>query len=147
MSGDRELSDEDQRRMREAVRDMFPTTPFMSLLGVRVERFEPDRVRLRIPADPRLTNDGTQFHGGVIASLLDSAGGLAAWSNHDFTRGTRAATVSIDVQYLSGASPGADLVCDATAVKRGRELIFVEMRCSDSTDRLVAHGLLTYRIV
>ena len=104
------LTDDEQQRRRNAVRDLFPTTPFMSLLGLEVDRFEADSVTLRIPANPQLTNDGSQFHGGVIASLMDSAGGLAAWSNHDFDKGARAATVSIDVQYLSGAAPGADLL-------------------------------------
>ena len=46
------------------------------------ERYEPDDVTLRLPFRDDLTNDGTYFHGGVIASVMDIAGAGAAWSNH-----------------------------------------------------------------
>jgi uncharacterized protein (TIGR00369 family) len=140
------LSDEEQQRRRHAVRDLFPTTPFMGFLGVVFDRFEPDDVVLRLPFRADLTNDGVVYHGGVIASMLDSAGAAAAWSNHDFDKGARASTVSMTVQYL-GAAKQSDLVCHGRAVKRGRELIFTEITASDGDGNVVAHALQTYRIV
>jgi uncharacterized protein (TIGR00369 family) len=82
----------------------------------------------------------------VIASMLDSTGAAAAWSNHDFDKGARASTVSMNVQFL-GAAKRSDLVCTARAVKRGRELIFTEITACDDDGSLVAHALQTYRIV
>ena len=140
------LSDEEQQRRRHAVRDLFPTTPFMGFLGVVFDRYEPDDVVLRLPFRADLTNDGVVYHGGVIASMLDSAGAAAAWSNHDFDKGARASTVSMTVQYL-GAAKQSDLVCHGRAVKRGRELIFTEITASDGDGTAVAHALQTYRIV
>jgi len=140
------LSDEEQQRRRHAVRDLFPTTPFMGFLGVVFDRYEPDDVVLRLPFRADLTNDGVVYHGGVIASMLDSAGAAAAWSNHDFDKGARASTVSMTVQYL-GAAKQSDLVCHGRAVKRGRELIFTEITASDGDGNAVAHALQTYRIV
>ena len=141
------LTADEQRVRRQAIREMFPRTPFMGSMGVTVERYEPDEVTMRLPFRDDLTNDGVAYHGGVIASLMDSAGGLAAWSGHDFDKGIRAATVSINIQYVGAATPRSDLWCSAAAVKRGRELIFCEMRVLDVADRLLAHGMLTYRIV
>jgi uncharacterized protein (TIGR00369 family) len=145
-SGKAPLSDEEQQRRRHAVRDLFPTTPFMGFLGVVFDRYEPDDVVLRLPFRADLTNDGLVYHGGVIASMLDSAGAAAAWSNHDFDKGARASTVSMTVQYL-GAAKQSDLVCHGRAVKRGRELIFTEITASDGEGNMVAHALQTYRIV
>ena len=82
----------------------------------------------------------------MIASLLDSAGAAAAWSNHDFNKGQRASTVSMAVQYV-GACKGADLICHARAVRRGRELTFTEITATDPEGVVVAHALQTYRIV
>lgn len=143
--GDQPLSKEEQTRRRLAVRDLFPTTPFMGFLGVVFDRYEPDDVVLRLPFRADLTNDGIVYHGGVVASMLDSAGAAAAWSNHDFDKGARASTVSMTVQYL-GAAKTSDLVCHGRAVKRGRELIFTEITASDADGNVVAQALQTYRI-
>jgi uncharacterized protein (TIGR00369 family) len=141
-----ELSEEQQEQRRHAVAELFPTTPFMAFLGIVFERYEHDDVLLRLPFREDLTNDGVVYHGGVIASMLDSAGAAAAWSNHDFTKGARASTVGMTVQYL-GAAKRSDLLCHARAVKRGRELIFTEITATDADGAPVAHALQTYRIV
>jgi len=44
------------------------------------------RVTIRPPFPEDLTNDGPYFHGGVIASVMDTAGAVAAWSNTISTR-------------------------------------------------------------
>lgn len=140
------LTDEEQDQRRRAVRDLFPTTPFIKLLGMIVERFEPDDVMMRLPFNPELTNDGSVYHGGVVASALDTAGALAAWSNHDFDKGARASTVDMTIQYL-GAAKKSDLLVHAHAIKRGRELIFTDITASDEEGTIVARALQTYRIV
>src|SRR5688572_20190984 len=126
MADDQELSDEEQERRRQAIRELFPGTPFMGFLGIEFDTYEHDHVVLRLPFRKDLTNDGTYYHGGVVASMLDSAGAAAAWSNHDFTRGVRASTVSMTVQYV-GACKRSDLLCEARTVKRGKELIFTDI--------------------
>lgn len=139
------LDPDDQQRRRQAVKDLFPTTPFMGLLGIRFDRYEPDDVVVRLPFDERWTNDGEVFHGGIVASILDTAGAGAAWSNHDFDRGVRASTVSMTVQYLAAARR-SDLVARARTVRRARELIFTDITAYDDAGREVAHALQTYRI-
>jgi uncharacterized protein (TIGR00369 family) len=141
-----ELSEEDQRARRLAIAEMMPATPFLSWLGVMFDRYEPDDVVLRLPFRHELTNDGTYYHGGVVASVIDTAGAAAAWSAHDFDKGTRASTISMSIQYV-GACKGSDLLCAARTVRRGRELIFSEITATDGDGRTVAHGVQTYRIV
>jgi len=140
------LTEEEQQRRRAAIPAIMPKTPFIGLLGLVFERYEPDDVTVRLPFREDLTNDGSVYHGGVVASVLDTAGALAAWSNHDFGKGARASTVAMTVQYL-GAAKRSDLVCHARAEKRGRELIFTEMTATDGDGAPVAHALQTYRIV
>jgi uncharacterized protein (TIGR00369 family) len=139
------LSDEEQDRRRQAIKGVFPATPFMGLLGITFDRYEPDDVVVRLPFHEQLTNDGEVYHGGVIATMLDTAGAAAAWSNHDFDKGSRASTVALSVQYV-GAARRSDLVCHGRAVRRGRELIFCEVTAADDDGRVVAHALQTYRI-
>jgi uncharacterized protein (TIGR00369 family) len=140
------LSPEDQLARRQAVRDLMPRTPFLGWLGIVFERYEPDDVTIRLPFREELTNDGTYFHGGVIGSVIDTAGAAAAWSNHDFEKGSRASTVAMSIQYV-GAAKRSDLVCHARTVRRGKELIFTEITATDADGKVVAHGVQTYRIV
>jgi uncharacterized protein (TIGR00369 family) len=140
------MPEDQQARMRAAIPATFVATPFMGGMGIVFDRYEPDDVTVRVPFRDDLTNDGTYYHGGVIASAIDTAGAAAAWSNHDFDRGTRASTVSMAVQYV-GAAKRSDLVCHARTVKRGRELTFTEITATDADGSVVAHAVQTYRIV
>jgi uncharacterized protein (TIGR00369 family) len=125
--------------------DLFVSTPYVSWLGMVVERYEPDEVTMRLSWRHELTNDGRNYHGGVVSSALDTAGGLAAFSNHDFDRGIRAATISLTVQFVAGAG-GADILCHARVLRRVRELIFTEITGADPDGRVLAHAVQTYRI-
>jgi uncharacterized protein (TIGR00369 family) len=140
------LTEDQQVRRRQAVPEVMVLAPFMSWLGLVFDRYEPDDVTLRLPFREDLTNDGVVYHGGVIASVLDTAGAAAAWSNHDFDKGARASTVSLSVQYV-GAARQSDLLCHGRTVKRGRELIFTEITATDADGNVVAQAVQTYRIV
>ena len=142
----KELTEDKQVEMRASVPAMFTSTPFIGGLGLVFDKYEPDDVVARIPFREDLTNDGTYYHGGVVASAIDSAGAAAAWSNHDFNKGARASTVSMSVQYV-GACKKSDLLCHATTVKRGKELTFTEITATDADGAVVAHAVQTYRIV
>ncbi len=140
------LTEHEQQRRRRAVAELMPTTSYLAGLGIVIERYEPDLAEIRLPFREDLTNDGTYYHGGVIAAVMDTTGAAAAWSNHDFERGARASTVGMTIQYV-GACKRSDLRCAAHVVKRGRELIFSEVTATDADGVVVAHGVQTYRIV
>jgi uncharacterized protein (TIGR00369 family) len=139
------MSEDPNVRKRAAIADIMPKTPFIGFLGVVFDRYEPDDVLLRLPFREDLTNDGVVYHGGVVASVLDTAGAAAAWSNHDFENGSRASTVSMTVNYV-GACKSSDLLCAARTVRRARELIFTEIEATDADGRIVASAIQTYRI-
>lgn len=145
MASIEELSPDEQRARRRAVAELMPTTPFLQGLGIVFDRYEEDDVVLRLPFRHELTNDGVHYHGGVIASVIDTAGAAAAWSNHDFSKGTRASTIAMSVQYV-GAAKSSDLLCHARTVRRARELSFTEITATDVDGRVVAHAVQTYRI-
>lgn len=140
------LTEDEQQRRRQAIPHVMTSTPYISGLGLVFDRYEPDAVVIRLPFREALTNDGTYYHGGVIAAVIDTAGAAAAWSDHDFEKGARASTVSMTVQYV-GAAKRSDLVCAARTVKRAKELIFTEITARDADGRTVAHAVQTYRIV
>lgn len=140
------LTPEEQAERRTSMRDVFLRTNYMKGLGLVIEEWSEDGVRMRLPFDERLTNDGAVYHGGAVASLMDSTGAGAVWAGHDFDKGLRAATVSMTVNY-TGAAVRSDLIGEGRCVRRGRDLAFSEIRVSDPDGKLVALGTLVYRIV
>lgn len=146
MSTGEPLSDEEQRRRRQAVRDLMFQTPYIGGMGMLADEWSEDGVKIRLPFDAKLSNDGHVFHGGAIGSLMDTAGAAAVWAGHDFDKGAKAATVSMTINYL-GAAYAADIVAEARCVKRGKELSYSEIRVADAEGKPVATGTLVYRIV
>lgn len=74
--------------------------PFNRFLGMRLDAMEPGFARLSLPFREELVGDPIRpaLHGGVIATLLDTCGGAALWSQ--LTMGDRVSTVDIRVDYL-----------------------------------------------
>jgi uncharacterized protein (TIGR00369 family) len=140
-----EITEHQNAEMRKAVPQITVETPFIKTLGLRLEKYDPDEVTVRLPFRTDLTNDGTHYHGGVIASVIDTSGAMAAFSNHDFNKGANASTISMTINYV-GVAKKSDLICEATTKKRGKELIFTEITAYDSEARIVAHAIQTYRI-
>jgi uncharacterized protein (TIGR00369 family) len=139
------LTEDEQREWRERFRKIMVGTNFIKGLGVTVERWTDDEVELRVPFSEHLTNDGKEYHGGVIAALIDTTGAAAVWAGHDFDKGLRASTVSMAVNYTGRAQ--GDLHAIARCLKRGRDLSFSEIRVEDPQGALVATGTLVYRII
>ena len=66
------LTEEEQAEWRNRFREIMVNTRFIKSLGVVVDTWAPDEVVLRVPFAEQLTNDGREYHGGVIAALIDT---------------------------------------------------------------------------
>jgi uncharacterized protein (TIGR00369 family) len=118
---------------------------FNRLLGVEILDWEPDLVRARVPFADRLSAHDGIFHGGVVATLIDTTGTGAVISGHDFNLGSRLTTVAMNVQYMSVAR-GEDLLAEGICSRRGRTLSFARVSVTSSSGKLLAEGMLTVSI-
>ncbi len=127
---------------------MFPDIGFQKLIGVEVVEIHKDRAVVRLPHRMDLCGGGDALHGGVLASMLDLTGALAAWAGHDPAKGMRASTVGLTVNFV-GAARGNAIVANAQVRRRGKELSFCDVEILEDTAerRLVATGSMIYRIV
>jgi uncharacterized protein (TIGR00369 family) len=120
-------------------------TPYASSLGLQFETFEPEGVRLRLPFDARLTNDGQCLHGGVISAALDTAGAAAFWASYDYSEVVRASTIAMSIQFTRVCRASA-LWCTARVIRLAKSVAFTEVTALDSDGRVVAHGTQTFMI-
>jgi uncharacterized protein (TIGR00369 family) len=128
---------------REIVEEFIPHSPFTARLGIRIVRIGDDRAELTMPFEPGLATIGDLVHGGAIASLLDTAGMVAAWANDDVPERISGSTAGLTVDLVAPAS-GSDLTALARVIRRGRRLCFVEVDVTDAEGATVAKGLVTY---
>jgi len=63
-----------------AVRESFARQAFMKTLGAELLLVEPGRTEIGLVYDEGLSQQHGYFHGGVIGTLADNAGGYAAFS-------------------------------------------------------------------
>jgi uncharacterized protein (TIGR00369 family) len=127
------------------MRQFLPTSPFVGHLGMRLVDVQPGRATLALPFAPELITMAGVVHGGAIASLIDVAGMVAAWSDAEVTGNPRGSTVALTVNYLAPAN-NEDLQATATVLRRGRSLVYLDIEVHGASGNLVAKGLATYKI-
>src|SRR5216684_1763299 len=78
-------------------------------------------------------------HGGILASLADTAGAMAAYPM--LPKGTRLATVEMTINYLEPVDRGP-IIAEARVLRLGRTLAVAECEVKDADGKLAAKALL-----
>ena len=114
-------------------------------MGMTVDDAAEGRCVVRMPAVGAVQNGAGRVHGGAITALIDSAATAAAWSYKGLGKNAWGTTISLTCNFLE-AGKIADLIADARVKRRGRSTVFVEIDVSDTDDRTIAQGLVTYKL-
>lgn len=121
--------------------------PFNHALGFEAILVEAGHVRFRVPYRPEYIGDPIRgaLHGGLIATLIDAAGGAAAWTQVRLS--DRVSTIDMRVDYLRPGKPEA-LIADAHVVRAGRHVSVVSVRTyhDSAPDKTIAEGRGVYSI-
>ncbi len=129
--------------------DLFPKSPFLQLVGGRIDEWTEGCVRLSLPVEARHTNPHGVMHGGVVTTLMDEAAGqvVTAARGVEQTMAAPHATVEMNVSFLSGAREGDELVVEGRVLKLGRTVAFSEAEVRRRRDdAVVAVGRFTFTI-
>ena len=117
---------------------------FADLLGLTVQdNPKPGTGRVLLEADDQHLNGAGGVHGGVLATLVDSAMGQAVRSVTEDGQGL--ATSQLTVTYLNPGKPG-QLVATAQVRKRGKSLVVCDADI-EQDGRAVVHALATFALL
>lgn len=125
------------------VRSWVEDSGYGRSLGVRAEAVSADAARIALDFRHESSNGDGALHGGVAASLVALSAGAV----------TRAAlgadsgpwhTAAVQVGYLSAAL-NEGITAEASLLRRGKELAYVEVDVTGDTGKAVAKGLVTVR--
>lgn len=132
--------------MTDANHEFIANHEHLSGLGITIEQQAEGSVRLALPHRDALCNPGTEsIQGGVVATLIDHAGGAALRTTLADPLSTPHATTDLNASYLTPAT--GDLVAEATVLRAGGSMAVVRVEVStDDGDRLVAEGRVTLHL-
>jgi uncharacterized protein (TIGR00369 family) len=119
--------------------------PFNKLLGIQGESASSGRAVLLLPVRDDHLGDVRRpaLHGGVVSALIDTAGGIAAWSA--LAQGEAVSTVDLMVDYLEPGRVAGPLRAEAELIRKGNRVCHVRVRVTQD-GVLVAEGRGVYNI-
>ena len=121
------------------LQERLDTFPFTRFLGLKLTHADAANhtVIIAMPMRPELERlpNTEQFHGGAIATLIDTAGDFALI----LSVGDAVPTINFRVDYLRPAI-GKEVRARATVRRAGRTVGVVDIEVHDTEQRLVAVG-------
>ena len=84
---------------------------------------EEGNLKLKFVVDETWLNPSKTFHGGMAATLIDDVMGMTIYSlgnEHFFT------TINLQLDYLSFALAGDEIIVEATIIRKGVNVIHIE---------------------
>jgi uncharacterized protein (TIGR00369 family) len=97
---------------------------FMKHLGIVIDQVSPGRAELRVALSSDVLNGDGIAHGGLIATLADSAAGVAVYSLLDDS--LVAVTTDLHITYLRPTTQGK-LSATAEVIHRGARFLRIAM--------------------
>jgi uncharacterized protein (TIGR00369 family) len=134
---------DDQGWIEDEIRQRVASSPFHTSMGITVRDVRKGSVELLLDARPDHANLQGTVHGGVLATLADTAAGLAVRSA--IPPGSRHVSVNLDVQYLEPAGTGT-LRAVGRVVRMGRRIAFAEAEITDTGGATVARAQATIAV-
>ena len=126
--------------MSQKVRERLEASGTARQLGFEIVLVERGRVMLRM----RVAAHHKQFygvvHGGVLAALADTAGGLASYTA---ATGPRVATIEMKINFLEAVA-GGTVEADARVVRMGRHISVVDCDLRNEKGLLVGKALMSF---
>jgi uncharacterized protein (TIGR00369 family) len=130
--------------------ETLQTTPadapsgFRQLLGYRILDWREGHATITLTIGPRHLNRAGALHGGVVATMIDAAGGYAGCYCPAAGRVRRSLTVSLTTQFLAQVRTGV-LTARAQVRGGGKRLFMAGVEVHDGGGTLVAVGDGVYR--
>ena len=114
---------------------------FAKLIGMNLDDLQPDVAVISIDMRDDLRQPSGVLHGGVTATLIDTAMAFAVRTRLAMTEAT--ATIDLTVHYLRPHMTGK-FICTAKVVRAGKRIFTVSADVHGSEGKLIATGLSTY---
>jgi len=124
-----------------------PYSGYAELIGYKLIDKAKDFARLELLIEPRHLNRMEVPHGGVMATLLDSATGFAVAFAAGPERVLRAVTVSMNVQFMGQGKVGETVIVEGRRTGGGKTVAFATAEVKNPAGQVLARGDAVYRFL
>ena len=126
--------------MQPATLESANAIALLQTLGIRLVEIGERSALMEVVIDDRHRNYLGGVHGGLIATLIDTA---CFFPKPLLPSGQAATTLDLNVSYVRAAVVGDCLSARAELLHQGRRTASLAVRITDQQQRLVAHGTAT----
>lgn len=120
-----------------ALKKTVKNSPYPDHMNMSIERIEMDRADIVIRLDHCHLQPFGIVHGGVVATIIDTA---TFWSAFlALPEDTGLVNIDLKLNYLLPVVDGR-LLAKGFCIRPGRSVSYAEAKVYDDKDRLVAHG-------
>lgn len=126
-------------QLRSIEQGLMPRPPVMDTIDVCGFHAEEGRVVVEMRAQEFHYNPLGGMHGGMIATLLDTAAGCAVHSSLGVGEGYT--SLDLTTKFLRPVTVDSGLLrCEGTVLQRGRRMALAQAELRDGVGKLVAHA-------
>ncbi len=123
-------------------KQQYHDNQFVNLLGMKIVAAHQGRLELSMLIDAKHTNLYKVVHGGALASLADTAMGVAC-----ATLGSRVVTLEFNMNFIHNVKPGDEVRALATVIHHGRTTMVVEASLTDQAGQLLCKARGTFFVI
>jgi uncharacterized protein (TIGR00369 family) len=131
-------------RYTKALAILVNRCPYFSLLSMEIKDLQWGTCLLEVKLEEKHLQPFGMVHGGVLASVVDSAAFWAVFPQVE--KGMGLTTVEMKLNYLAPAQKGK-LVAQGRCIKMGKTLALGETHVRNGEGALLAHGTATMMVV
>lgn len=127
--------------MRSLAEKALSSMPLSQMIGMRLVELRPDEATVAIDMHDDLKQANGVLHGGVTATLIDTAMAFAVRTRLGIDEATT--TIDLTVHYVRPHVSGT-IACTARVVRAGKRIFTVSAEVHNDEGKLIATGLSTY---
>jgi len=125
--------------LRAMISGELPPPPVLHMLGMDSMEADEGRVTVFMTPQEFHYNPLGTVHGGVLATLLDTAAGCSVHSS--LPAGVGYTSLDLTTKFLRPVTVDSGVLrCEGSVISRGRTIALAEARLTDASGRLVAHA-------
>ena len=143
-----DLDSDDLYTEAQVVELMENALPFNVYLGIKAHQFERGCITLRLEPKPEFIGDPVRpaLHGGLIATLADTAAGMAVFSI--IKRSCTTSTIDLRVDYLRPGAVDQALFARSKVIRQGRRVCVIHTTLyHEDIETPIAMSSATYSII
>lgn len=125
----------------QELKDFFMKVPFWEYVGCVIEEVGDGYSTLSLEIQPHHLNGNQTVHGGVYATLLDNAMGLASRA----AAGRVQATTNMNVHFLAAVDQGI-LFAKGKVIHKTKRTVTTEAAVVNAEGLLLAHATGSFRV-